>query len=111
MTGPICFARNDLRIELWHLVAAPGVLKNGGSGSFEGVFRASVHLCTRPRLRPRRDWFAADSYARERPIRPTFHVRADSFRSPSEVSLRDKSGFRSRSRAERRPIAQQAEDL
>ena len=50
MTGPICFARNDLRIEPRHLVAAPGVPKNGRNGSFEGLFRASVHWCTRPRL-------------------------------------------------------------
>ena len=44
MTGPICFARNDLRIEPRHLAAAPGVLKNGRNGSFEGLFRAACPL-------------------------------------------------------------------
>jgi hypothetical protein len=48
MTAPICFARNDLPIELWHLVVAPGLPKNGGNGSFEDLFQASVHYCTRP---------------------------------------------------------------
>jgi hypothetical protein len=43
MTGPICFARNDLRIELWHPVVALGVPKSGRNGSFEGLYRASVH--------------------------------------------------------------------
>src|SRR5438874_10609172 len=111
MTGPICLAWNDLRIDLWHLVAAPGVPKSDRNDSFDGLFRASVHPCTRPRLRPRRDWFGADCCVRERSIRPTFHVRADSFRSASEVSLRDKTQSRARDFAECRRMPWRTEDL
>src|SRR5438045_8905191 len=111
MTGPICFGRSDLRIDLWHLAVAPGVPKSERNDSFDGLFRAFVHPCTRPRLRPRRDWFAADSCVRERSIRPTFHVRADSFGSPSEVSLRDKTEFRARDFAECRRMPWRTEAL
>jgi hypothetical protein len=54
MTGAICFARNNLRIELWHLVVAPGVPKSR-NGSFESVFPAFVHCYTQPRLKPRHE--------------------------------------------------------
>src|SRR5438874_12986903 len=56
MTGPICLAWNDLPIEPRPLVAAPGVPKSERNDSFDGLFRASVHWCTRPRLGPRHEW-------------------------------------------------------
>jgi hypothetical protein len=43
VSGPICFARNDLPIELWHLAVTPGVPKSGTNWQFLGHFRANVH--------------------------------------------------------------------
>jgi len=43
MTGPICFVRNDLPIELKHMVVAPGVPKSGRNGILGELF---AHLST-----------------------------------------------------------------
>ncbi len=94
-----------------HLVVAPSVPKSGRNGSFRGLFRASVHWCTRPRLEPRYEWFVADSCVRKRSRQPTFHMCAHPFRCPTTVSLRDKTGARSGPAAGCRLMPQQAGDL
>jgi hypothetical protein len=76
VSGPICFLLNHLRIQLWHLVVAPGCRKVAEMAVFEGFFQASVHRCTQPRLVSRHERFVADSCVRERWRQPTFHVRA-----------------------------------
>jgi hypothetical protein len=113
VSDPICFARNDLPIELWHLVVAPGAPRCGTKWQFWGHFSSDCPLVyTATAGTP--TWVVRRGLLRRSTVKrqPTSCVRAvDPFTSFPTFILRARIDSRSRPRAGCRLMRQQADDL